>query len=162
MQHYAIHAIISPEIWMNLTNFIWEENVYDISNFNTRPATKKLRPVRSHMCISFTHHTIVENVIQDVLPIPFHKFDFAEIGSLHVMGFMEDLQQPRILQTKYGGRPFVEFTINDETKSSKVVVEDLLSSLQLLTGQNLPKLLFGQNLFHLSMHYSMMDCKLLL
>ncbi|KAK1392862.1 hypothetical protein POM88_011918 [Heracleum sosnowskyi] len=138
-QDYAIHAIINPEIWMNFSNLIFEGNEYDISHFTTRYSSGILRPVRFDMCISFTHHTIDEHVFHNDQMIPFHHFDIEYIGNLRnilgtyydpssprdsidVMGFMEDLQPPRILQTMYGPKIVVEFSINDNTKTAKVIV----------------------------------------
>ncbi|KAK1385327.1 hypothetical protein POM88_023062 [Heracleum sosnowskyi] len=95
--------------------------------------------VRSHICISFTHHTIVERVIHNDQMIPFHHFDIEYIGNLRnilgayydpskpqysidVMGFMADLQPPRMIRTKYGPKAVVNFPINDGTKTAEVTI----------------------------------------
>ncbi|KAK1404411.1 hypothetical protein POM88_004016 [Heracleum sosnowskyi] len=95
--------------------------------------------VHSHICISFTHQTTVEHVIHNDQMIPFHHFDIEYIGNLRnilgayydptksqysidVMGFMDDLQPPRIIGTKYGPKAVVKFSINDGTKTAEVTI----------------------------------------
>lgn len=82
IQNYAIHASIRHELWNIFVNVIMEGNIYDISQFSTIVARGKVRPLRSHMCITFTNRTLVDQVMEDDMRILFHKFDFSEIGDL--------------------------------------------------------------------------------
>lgn len=59
-----------------------EGGLYIITNFYTREALGTLRPTLSKFFINFSNSTTVEKLEDDDFMIPFHKFEFIDLGEL--------------------------------------------------------------------------------
>lgn len=59
-----------------------EGGLYIITNFYTWEALDTLRPTSSKFVINFSNSTTVEKLEDDDFMIPFHKFEFIDLGEL--------------------------------------------------------------------------------
>lgn len=57
--------------------------MYKISNFYTKRAVGRLRPVSSDICIYFNESTTVKQLLIADPTIPIHKFEFVPLDKLH-------------------------------------------------------------------------------
>lgn len=101
-----MHAFIKAELWNAIEHTVTEGNMYHISNFFTKEATGKFRPVHSVFQIIFSPATVVEGFDGDERMIPRHKFEIVQLPNI-----LDMLENQNGDQTFAIGKHFVQCSI---------------------------------------------------
>lgn len=90
-----MHVTVSPDLWINYHNVIFEGGLYEIINVRAGQANGFCRPVSTSKCIRFVHSTIISPCLYDDFIIPMHKFELKPLGDLYeIVRSYEPYQKP--------------------------------------------------------------------
>ncbi|KAK1360109.1 hypothetical protein POM88_044583 [Heracleum sosnowskyi] len=152
-EDFHVHAFAIPEIWNGIANIIVEGNLYEFFNFTVIEATGPLRPVSSNYMIRLNQLTTVNHLFGYPVFIPRNKFELSDIEQINdfatlsdtngnatyaidVVGVVETIEPVNVIQTHYGPRQFIRFTLYDGSYIKVTVWNQLLEDLDPILEDN--------------------------
>lgn len=69
-------------LWNIVGNNMLEGHIYEISNFIIEEATGDFRPVHFNLRIKFSSSTTVQQIPENVVDIPRHKFEIVQMPDI--------------------------------------------------------------------------------